>query len=50
MKNKSKQIIKLNSQLKTILIDEIKKSIKKKRKNKSIRLIHNLSQEVGTTQ
>jgi hypothetical protein len=32
MKNKSKQIIKLNSQLKTILIDEIKKSIKKKKK------------------
>ena len=42
--------MKLNSQLKTILIDEIKKSIKKRRKNKSIRLIHNPSQEIGTTQ
>jgi predicted transposase YbfD/YdcC len=37
MKNKPKQIMKLNSQLNIILIDEIrkKKSIKKKEKKKS---------------
>jgi hypothetical protein len=37
MKNKPKQIMKLNSQLNIILIDEIKKKsqLKKKRKKKS---------------
>jgi len=40
MKNKPKQIMKLNSQLNTILIEEIEetKLIKKKRKNEPIRL------------
>jgi hypothetical protein len=44
--------MKSNSQLNTILIDEIgkKKSIKKERKNESIRLTHNPSHETRTTQ
>jgi hypothetical protein len=56
MKNKSKQIMKSNSQLNTILIDKIgvKESIKKKReKNESITLtdqIRDLSHEMRITQ
>jgi hypothetical protein len=56
MKNKSKQIMKSNSQLNTILIDKIgvKESIKKKeKKNESIKLtrqIRDLSHEMRITQ
>jgi hypothetical protein len=52
MKNKSIQIKKLNSQLNPILIDEIgkKKSIKKRKKNESIRLTRDLDHETWTTQ
>jgi hypothetical protein len=51
MKNKQKQIIKLNSQLNTILIDEIGKNhLKKERENELIRLTRDLNHETKTTQ
>jgi hypothetical protein len=52
MKNKPKQIMKPNSQLNIILIDEFgkKESIKKKKKNKSIRLTRDPGHKTSTTQ